>query len=317
MFTRIVVAYDGTERAEEALEAARILAVHEAARLVVLRALPQSTAERDVEAPRALLHERVMRLRALGTVAKARVERGRPEEVIPQVAEQEQADLIFLAPRDRTLPQALRHPSVTGKLLVRAMTPLFIWPEHAEQAAVEQLLTLPSAFVIVPLDGSPEAECALTPALAYACLAGRVLLLVHVLPTLPAPDDSADEPIRTRLQPAQEQEALRYLHGVREHITRSHGCTVESMLLAGDPAEAIAGLAACHEGSLIVMTARDRGSLARLFLGSVATRLMHRAAVPLLVVPAAEFIQDEQPVGARARAQELVWQPSSAPAPAF
>jgi nucleotide-binding universal stress UspA family protein len=257
-----------------------------------------------------------MRLRALGTMAKARVERGRPEDVIPQVAAQERADLIFLAPRDRTLPQALRHPSVTGKLLVRAMTPLFIWPEHAEQSAVEQLLTLPVSFVIVPLDGSPEAECALEPAMAYARQAGRVLLLAHVLPTLPAPDDGAHEPMHARLQPAHEQDALRYLHGVRERMTRSHGCTVESMLLAGDPAEAITGLAACHKGSLIVMTARDRGGLARLFLGSAATRLMHRAAVPLLVVPAAEFIQDEQLAGAQARARELVWQPSSAPAPA-
>jgi nucleotide-binding universal stress UspA family protein len=314
MFTRIVVAYDGTERAREALEAARILAAHEAARLVVLHALPKSTAEHDVEAPRALLHERVMQLRALGTVAKARVERGRPEDVIPQVAEQEQADLIFLAPRDRTLPQALRHPSVTGKLLVRTMTPLFIWPEHAEQAAVEQLLTLPTAFVIVPLDGSPEAECALELALAYARQAGRVLLLVHVLPTLTAPDGDPDEPMHARVQPAHEQDALRYLHGMRERMTRLHGCTVESMLLAGDPAEVLAGLAACHAGSLIVMTARDRGGLARLFLGSVATRLMHRAAVPLLVVPAAEFIQDGQLAGAQARARELVWQPTAAPA---
>src|SRR5262249_52033954 len=155
-----------------------------------------------------------------------------------------------------------------------------------EQTAIGQLLTLPTAFVIVPLDGSPEAESALEPALAYARKTHHVLLLVRVLPVVspaPVPEECRDDPPHIQEQMVREQDASRYLRAVRERVVRSyasHACAIQSMLLCGEPAEALAGLAARHAGSLIVMTARDRRGLGRLFLGSVAARLMRLAEVP-------------------------------------
>lgn len=53
----------------------------------------------------------------------------------------------------------------------------------------------------------------------------------------------------------------------------------------GEPAPAIAGFARTYHCEMIVMGTHGRGAVAGLCLGSVATKVLHLASVPVLLVP--------------------------------
>lgn len=59
---------------------------------------------------------------------------------------------------------------------------------------------------------------------------------------------------------------------------------VETVVLGGSPAEAIADDAFRQNYDLVVVGSRGRGAVTRVLLGSVADRLVHICKVPVLVV---------------------------------
>lgn len=60
--------------------------------------------------------------------------------------------------------------------------------------------------------------------------------------------------------------------------------TVASRLLEGSAAESLAAMAESEGFDLVVVGSRGRNAVARLFLGSVADRLVHVCKKPVLVV---------------------------------
>jgi nucleotide-binding universal stress UspA family protein len=63
------------------------------------------------------------------------------------------------------------------------------------------------------------------------------------------------------------------------------GLAVQTRLVLGIPAEQLAEAAAATDVDLVVSGTTGKGALARIFLGSVTTRLLHICAKPVLVVP--------------------------------
>jgi len=59
---------------------------------------------------------------------------------------------------------------------------------------------------------------------------------------------------------------------------------VDTVVLGGSPAEAIADDASRQSYDLVVVGSRGRGAVTRVLLGSVADRLVHICKVPVLVV---------------------------------
>jgi nucleotide-binding universal stress UspA family protein len=138
--------------------------------------------------------------------------------------------------------------------------------------------------VLVPLDGSPFGDQALTLALSIARRAAVPLHVVHVhvplLPiyakTKPGFDSTLDPQIRER--------GRKYLNNVVERLSRVPGVPVSSALLEGTVPEAIQAYAEYNRTGLIVMTTHGRGPLSRFWLGSVADQMTRCSAVPLLLV---------------------------------
>ncbi len=64
--------------------------------------------------------------------------------------------------------------------------------------------------------------------------------------------------------------------------------TVKCAAKIGNPAEVIADRAAAHSGTLIAMATHGRSGVQRWLLGSVATKVLHAATNPLLLVRATE-----------------------------
>jgi nucleotide-binding universal stress UspA family protein len=67
---------------------------------------------------------------------------------------------------------------------------------------------------------------------------------------------------------------------------RSAGFEVEVLLACGDPPAEILKAAADHRCDLIAMSSHGHRFLADMVLGSTIEAVRHRAAVPLLIVPA-------------------------------
>ena len=121
--------------------------------------------------------------------------------------------------------------------------------------------------ILVPLDGSALAEAALPRAEALAHLAPSTLYLLRAAP------------------PEEEGTAASYLETVADHL-RARGLVVETLTVPGDPTEAIVWEAAHRDVDVVVMATHGRGGVGRGLLGSVADQVLHRMALPVLLVRA-------------------------------
>jgi K+-sensing histidine kinase KdpD len=142
--------------------------------------------------------------------------------------------------------------------------------QHAKQP--------PARRILIPFDGSPSAMHAVqhVVALARAGHRGTVFLLNVQAASAERSHRSADPRTAGGEGEAIVQKASELL--ARQHI--AHRCEV----VAGRPAEAIAAAVDRHQIDLIVMGSRGMGTLARLFLGSVATAVAQSSKVPVTLV---------------------------------
>lgn len=133
--------------------------------------------------------------------------------------------------------------------------------------------------IIVPLDGSLFAEQAIGTAATIAQHAAAELVLVRVHETyvFEATDYSLADDLSRR---DQEQ----YLAEVAERVENLFGMVPERVLLDGFVDAAICDFAAGMESPLIVISTHGRTGFSRVWLGSVADGIVHRASTPVLML---------------------------------
>lgn len=113
------------------------------------------------------------------------------------------------------------------------------------------------------------------------------LTLVHVMtPVVPMVGEGYISP-----QAWADLERQMRARGQREldqHVARARkaGVRATALLLAGTPADRIVRAARSRRADLIVMGTHGRGALAKLFLGSVAQRVIGTTPCPVLTVRA-------------------------------
>lgn len=129
--------------------------------------------------------------------------------------------------------------------------------------------------VLAPLDGSEQSRSALPYAEALASPGSEIILLTVVPASGALPPPDGEEPLPDFLEDA-------------AGALRAAGFTVETRVLAGDPAGHIVEAAANDGADMIVMASHGRGVLGRLLHGSVADRVAREATVPVMVVRAAQ-----------------------------
>ncbi len=138
--------------------------------------------------------------------------------------------------------------------------------------------------IVVPLDGSPAAECVLS----HVCnLAGKgaEVILVRVV-AKPSYDYMLREPqLSACLDDEFAQEASQYLAGVGKTV-KAAGVTVSTCVLAeqGPIAELIQDFANSVHADLIAISAHGKTGLIGRLLGSTAERIVHRGKIPVLMV---------------------------------
>jgi len=136
-FTNILVAYDGSEHSQKALDMAAKIAQCSDGKLKVLFAFDRVPTifgddeterfiERAMSKGREKLSEATLRLHAAGVEFSTEIVEGPPAEAILRLAEAENCDLIVMGSRGLGMMQGLLLGSVSYRVLHHAQVPVLI-----------------------------------------------------------------------------------------------------------------------------------------------------------------------------------------------
>lgn len=287
MYRTILVTLDGSPFAERALPYARMIAEASEAQLVLFRAI--SPTEGDAEAgsvdraqqvrdAQAYLTDVATRLGLANVDCKVVV--GVPNEAIVDEISTGGLDLVVMSTHGRSGLGRWIYGSVADQVMRRSTIPVILVPAECQPAAREDR----APRILVPLDGSELAEEALGPAADLAKVLGAELRLIRVVEPHPAAYAYVDPSAYVMFDPTPELEAAReYLDHVAGHL-REAGAVVAVKEEFGFAVTTITDAAREQAVDLIAMSTHGSSGLARLIMGSVATGVVQRSAVPILIV---------------------------------
>lgn len=158
----------------------------------------------------------------------------------------------------------------------------------ARKAAAKRKAKRTYQRILVPLDGSRTSFAALRAALVLARDLEATVVGYHSLPTVPVPQ--FDAPPAGLPSPSEHRAMMRQL--AQRYFEKSArlaalvGVPFETVSDAkAEVADAIAAAARRKRCDLILLGSHGRGAFRRLLMGSVATRLLSIAPVPVMVLP--------------------------------
>ncbi|HEY33210.1 MAG TPA: universal stress protein [Dehalococcoidia bacterium] len=142
---------------------------------------------------------------------------------------------------------------------------------------------------MVPLDGSELAECVLphVESIATGCSVSMITL-VRVVPPLHmygGTETSISPEERQHLEADSVEVATAYLEE-KAQLLRDKGVLVETSVLFGNVLDELCDYITKNEVDLVIIATHGRSGVSRLFLGSIADRLLRHAPVPVLMVRA-------------------------------
>ena len=275
LFRRIVVAYDGSASAQDALALALrfrdpgdgrlVLACVVASRPWHLPGHPSSaTAKDDAE---AMLAEARAGLPAGIPVAVRAAASSSPARGLTELVETEHADLIVVGSAKGADDGRIGLARTAGRLLGGAPCAVAVAPPGLRE-------TGPFRHIGIAVDGSPEAAAALQAGYVVARSGGSAVTLFSAL------DDVID---------ASHDDALLARRAIQERLDAAAdaappGVNPRTVFLHGPAGREIAD--ACDGVvDLLVTGSRAYGPVQRALLGSVSEELIARARHPVLVIP--------------------------------
>jgi nucleotide-binding universal stress UspA family protein len=290
----ILVGYDDSDQARDALALGRLLARTRQAPLTAVSVYTFQKIHRigDDELERALRELAEQQVRgALAPAGEPRPELlAAPGHSVPEglqrVADELGAEaLVVGSTHHGSVTRALA--SVPERLLQGAACPVAIAPRGYATAAPATLREIGVAF-----DGGPESRTALAAGTALARAAGARLRAItvlnpHVSPFTPKPMAAIE---MTDYVASGRQ---RRIDALRAAVAELRDVDAVAEPVDGDEVETLAARSA--ELDLLVVGSRRYGPLRRLLLGAVSARLVRQAAGPLLLLPRGAQGQDAAP----------------------
>lgn len=296
--THILVPLDGSELAERALPAAEHVASALHATLVLARITPpvsmssalpdgeteaqveREIADEDLRVARVYLDSVAWPLRERGLQVQTIIQQGVAGPALVELLTPLQIGLVVMTTHGRSGMARFALGSVADHLVRSNRTPVFLLRPLIEDRRCERL-----DHAVIPLDGSARAEAALSLA---AALSGSIIRTITLLRVVPRIDGVATERAK--------EEANRYIEDTRQRLAAQVAgyAEVETQVIVGDPADQI--IRRVESGcDLALMSTRGETGTRRWAFGSVADRVLHDSATPLVLIqPPAEG--ERQPV---------------------
>jgi nucleotide-binding universal stress UspA family protein len=301
MYSKILVALDGSKLSERILPYARLFAERLKIPVGLLGVIDPETltaAKTDSDAYReTLLAERkktaAYYLKNIagtfpgGLTVDCAVEVGKPAEAIVDRAADNAGTLVAIGTHGRSGIQRWLVGSVADKVLQVARNPLLLVRTMEEAKSVE---TLRLKSILVPLDGSALAESVIPYAAELSRKMDLEIVLVRIfnLPTTYYDEGYvADERVWELIR----DEAQEYLDRKVKELKSEGLARVTSVLLEGFAGERIINLARETPENLIAICTHGRSGVRRFVLGSIADRVVRHSGDPVLVIraPGAPF----------------------------
>jgi nucleotide-binding universal stress UspA family protein len=280
---RVLVPLDASDLAETALPVAAALAGETGALFLVsaVLPLPGEAGRRLVEGRTRYLAEVAEKRSPQRSAKPLELHQGPPVPAILRAADSIDADLIAIASHGRSaLPQFLLG-SVSRHLLHLSDRPvILVRPPRKDQAPLLDRL-------LVTLDGSDFAERVLPYAIGLAREHGSELILL-VVPEIPEAESfGALADLVAELRQQAEARAERYLRGLLDALAED-GVQARGLIGGSGAARTIVAQAEAQAAGMILMATHGRGGIDGLLLGSVASRVIRHASVPVFVLPIGE-----------------------------
>ena len=290
---RVVVGYDGSPQADLAVSWAAAEAALRGRGLTIVHAILPSVAAGSLGAGLApspeligqletnahdQLEARATTLRPLDVLTSVTI--GGPSGVLLEASET--ADVVVVGSRGRGGFASLILGSVAAQVAAHAACPVVTIRKAPADDARE---------IVVGIDATPGSEAALAFAFDEASRHGWTLIAVHawdipaydllVVPNGPVPvglADVADEEVRMSAE---------VLAGFRDSYP---DVEVQEHLVKGPPVSSI--LTASTNPAMIVVGTRGHGPTVGALLGSISNGVLHKATVPVAVVPRPAAVPD-------------------------
>ena len=272
-FQTILLATDGSEFSTAAEQAAREMAGHCDARLLVTRVVltnpeyealvPDRVQKAEAEAQKQI--ERVAEdARTAGVHVETLLRQGSdPYHEVVRVANDRHADVIVIGRRTRSDLARMMVGDSTAKVIGLASCSVLVVPRDTK---------MPEKGILVATDGSRLGDAAAYSAVRLVGRCGLPLTVISVV----AEDSTAEE--RSEAQAAVDR-VQREASGERVEV--------EAMLQEGArPDTVIVTTAKRRAADMIVVGSHGRTGLSRLMMGSVSERVIGSADCPVLVVKA-------------------------------
>lgn len=279
-YKKILVAYDGSDSAKNALAIGAEMASRENCWIKVLAVVPSydgdlelfgiSNIKETINGPgRKLLTEARELAEKHGVSVLTNLEQGEPFKRIVKVADEENCDLIVMGRSGQSQLERELMGGVTARVIGHTQKHVLIVPEGAR---------FDLSNIMVAADGSANSKSALD----YACSLAienesklTAIKVVHVDEEMIA---LAPEYVRQMVE-----KSLEYM-GELEEACSHNGVLCKTFVKEGEPHAEITKLADELDVSLIVMGTHGRKGLNRLLMGSVTERTIGYANCPVMVI---------------------------------
>jgi nucleotide-binding universal stress UspA family protein len=260
VFGTVLVGYDGSDSARDAVALGEALAEPMSGELVLARVFPWKPGS---AAPAEREERAVRELREAAIAVSGRAEAVPNDDVakgLEDIAVELGADLVVIGSSSRGRPHSALPGHVGLSLLHGSPCPVAVAPTRFRHRYAAAIRT-----IVIGYDGSKESGAALP-------LVGELARLLHarLRVIVVEADGFEDGKPERRLT-----EALAAL---------PPGVERAGTLLSGEPAPALLAEAA-HDADLLVVGSRRQGPLRRALLGSVSSVLVREAPCPVLVFP--------------------------------
>jgi nucleotide-binding universal stress UspA family protein len=300
MFGRILIPLDGSPRAEVILDQVARIVKREDSEIMLVRAVraplsfnrgeEASTYDREREQAQQYLHDVARRFSGRGAKIHGRVVEGLPAEAILEAAAREGATLIALTTHGRTGIARWMMGSITEKIARSSALPLLIVRSFRSgtQGDLESIppVEIPFRRILVPVDGSPSSMSVIGPAEKLAQLYNSEILVLHVRPVAFSPS-----PVLPGMDAGQFLPPLPLRASSDDEVTakaaerfEQAGLRVARLTVEGDAASEIFDLAREHKADLVALATHGHSGTGRWVLGTVAERILHTLALPILLV---------------------------------
>ena len=141
--------------------------------------------------------------------------------------------------------------------------------------------------MLLPLDGSEEAEKRVNEAVSLVKLTGGELILLHVVELFPFRGQDRAAEFNYLKTPREE-----YLNKVKTAV-EAEGVKVKTVIIPGKPAEEICKYAARNDVDIVLVSPSGIGGIVGWALGSVADKVARHCPKPVLLIKRRKEITDE------------------------